>query len=644
MFFLQIHQEPEHPQPGRLRRTMLPANLFHAGGAAMADNLVGELRRSAVLMTYAPGAIADMRAGRGPVSGVTAGLEEWDRSAPLKGNLKYQKIIERRLCMKLGKKYFRLPPVLDKDAKLLDGTPDPAALVLRRFPEWLQCPECELLRPASKWSRDPGKAYRYCASCSAKIPGGEKVFAIPVRFATACASGHLDEFPWNWWLPHKPDCKNRDKLKLSSIGPGLGGLVLECPTCRQKRSLDGAFGEKALSGLNCRGSRPWLRTNDLSCQCSGDLGSFRVVQRGASNLYYPVMESALDIPPWTRTLERLLGDYWDTLLDIMDHEGRVQYIRSSQHLSRIIEREKISAKELATKFDEMVNGTDKINTDNLRIDEYQVFTGSMDEHDEEFEIHREIVPEVLRPYISKVMRVARLREVRVVRGFTRINPPFDPDGGQMAPISNGTLEWLPAIEVRGEGIFVQFNLDALRAWEVQPEVLERVGPSAASWRSEWQRHHSDDPIPFEATPRLLMIHAFAHALIRQLTLECGYSTASLRERLYISEDEIGMAGVLIYTSTSDSDGTLGGLQRRAQMDLLGSTVLGALRSAQWCSSDPLCIAGETSAPDSHSMAACHSCMLVPETSCELHNRFLDRALLTGSDGFSDIGFFTSLLE
>jgi len=597
-------------------------------------------------MTYAPGAIADMRSGKGPVSGVSAGLEEWDRSAPLVGNLKFQKIVERRLCKKLGKKYFRLPPVLDDGAKHLDGSPDESALVIRRFPVWLQCPECEVLRPASKWMHDPGRAYRYCASCSDRRPGGEKVFVIPVRFASACTMGHLDEFPWNFWLKHKSDCatKGRDKLKLSSVGPGLGGLVLECPSCKEKRSMDGAFGEKALSGLTCRGARPWLRSNDNSCSCSGDQGTYRAVQRGASNLYYPVMESALDIPPWTKHLQRTIADYWDILLDIEDYEGRVAYINRSQHLKRVLEREQISAEDLAKTFEEMVGDVEVMNVDDLRIDEYRVFIGPMDECDEEFEIHREQVPSELQPCISKVMRVARLREVRVVKGFTRINPPADPDGAQVAPISNGALEWLPAIEVRGEGVFIRFNIDALLKWEVQPEVVERVRPATESWRSDWQRRNSDKPVPFEATPRLLMLHAFSHALIRQLTLECGYSTASLRERLYVSEGPDGMAGVLIYTATSDSDGTLGGLQRRADKELLGPTVIGALRSAHWCSSDPLCISGETGAPDSHSVAACHSCMLVPETSCEHHNRFLDRALLNGMGDGAGVGFFESLLS
>ena len=611
----------------------------------MANNQTGELRRSSVLMTYAPGAIIDMRAGGGPVSGVSSGLEEWDKSAPLWGNLKYQKIIERRLCKKLDKKYFRLPPVLEKDAKLADKlTPDPASLVARRFPEWLQCPTCEFLRPASKWGKDPGQAYRYCPSCTATRPGAEKVFVIPVRFVVACTNGHLEDFPWNWWVNHKSECKSTDKLKLSSIAPGLSGLILECISCRQKRSMEGVFGGNALKSLSCRGSRPWLRSNDESCSCRGDDGNLRALQRGGSNLYYPVMESALDIPPWTRTLERILGDYWDTLLDIVDHEGRVAYIKSSQHLSRVISRENISADDLASKFNAMFKGAESLDTENLRLDEYQVFTGSLDENDEEFEIHREEVSISLLPYISKIMRVSRLREVRVVRGFTRISPPSDSEVSDFAPISNEELDWLPAVEVRGEGLFLAFNLENLVTWEKQHEVLNRVSAANESWKVEWLKRYPDKPLPHEATPRLLMLHAFAHAMIRQLTLECGYSTASLRERLYISEGLNGMAGILIYTATSDSDGTLGGLQRRARTDLLEITVLGALQSSQWCSSDPLCIGGETSAIDSHSVSSCHSCMLIPETSCEMHNRFIDRGLLVGDSGNNLYGFFSDLLD
>lgn len=611
----------------------------------MPDNLIGEIRRSAVVMSFAPGAIMDMRADGGPVSVVSAGLEEWDFSAPLTGNLKYQKIIERRLCKKLGKRYFRLPPVLEENAKIpFTDDPDPSALVARRFPEWLQCPKCEVLRPNSKWASEPGRAYRYCPSCTQAQPGGKKVFAVPVRFATACLKGHLDDFPWNFWVRHKPDCRNRDHLVLTSVGAGLAGLYVKCPKCGEGRSMDGAFRKSALSGLKCEGKRPWLRSNDSACDCTGDDGTYRVVQRGASNLYYPVLESALDIPPWTRKLERMLGDYWDYLAETPLREDRIRLFSTNTALEQLVDRENLKAETVVDAFEVMEKNLGETNPADIRPDEYRIFSSGLIEQDQEFEIYPEAVPEYLQSCFAKIVRVERLREVRVIRGFTRINPPFDPDGADIAPISVSPLDWLPAIEVRGEGIFLQLNLETLLAWENRPTIVQRCKDLDASWTVEWESRNPDKPKPYIASPRLLLIHTLAHVLIRQLTLECGYSSASLRERLYVSEGNDGMAGILIYTSTPDSDGTLGGLQRRAMPDLFGPTVTGAIRSSHWCSSDPLCINGEMAAPESHSNASCHSCTMVPETSCELHNRFLDRALLVGLDTTPEIGFMRILLN
>jgi hypothetical protein len=355
-----------------------------------------------------------------------------------------------------------------------------------------------------------------------------------------------------------------------------------------------------------------------------------------------VIESALDIPPWTRRLEHALGDYWDDLADALTTKDRVRLIEAVPSLSRVVKQLGMKPEEVAVRFEEMRDAIDQIDQADLRLDEYRVFTAGLDERDEEFECYREEVAASIRPYVSEVIRVARLREVRVVKGFTRINAPLDVDESQLSPLSSASLDWLPAIEVRGEGLFVCLESARLCEWEALQSVRDRITSAASSWEADWNRRNPDKPRPFDVTPRLLLIHALSHALIRQLTLECGYSSASLRERLYVSEGADGMAGVLIYTATPDSDGTLGGLQRRAMSDLLGPTFQAAIRSMQWCSSDPLCLAGELSSPESHSIAACHSCMLIPETSCELHNRFLDRALLVGMESDPAIGFFSSL--
>jgi hypothetical protein len=158
-------------------------------------------------------------------------------------------------------------------------------------------------------------------------------------------------------------------------------------------------------------------------------------------------------------------------------------------------------------------------------------------------------------------------------------------------------------------------------------------------KNDYESDHDNASPEQPLSAKRLMLHSFAHILIKQLTLDCGYSSASLRERLYIDDDTDGMCGVLIYTGTSDSDGTLGGLQSRAERKILENTILTALEAARWCSSDPLCISGDMAQSEALSIAACHSCLLLPETSCEFHNRYLDRALLVGTVEDSEIGFF-----
>ena len=144
---------------------------------------------------------------------------------------------------------------------------------------------------------------------------------------------------------------------------------------------------------------------------------------------------------------------------------------------------------------------------------------------------------------------------------------------------------------------------------------------------------------FNISARLLLLHSLSHALMKHLSLECGYETASIRERIYVKTSSLEMAGVLIYTSSSDSEGTLGGLARQSEPYLFEPIFIGALQSIGWCSSDPLCINGITSTSETYNLAACHSCMLVPETSCEMFNRFLDRMMLIGSNMDGVEGYF-----
>jgi hypothetical protein len=591
-------------------------------------------------MTFGPGAVVDFRADGAPVSAMAAGLEQWDLWFGPPGIRNPQTIHEPRLERKLGVKGFRLPPVVDEEYKDKDGRPDRRSLIAVRFPDWLQCPVCDRIAPSRRWGNFPGRAYRFCTSCTARSPGQRNLFVVPVRFIMACRLGHIDEFPWHFWVGHKPGCPQRGFLVLKSVRPGLAGLILSCPDCRAARSMDGIFGADTLKGLNCHGRRPWLLTSNEPCNEKS-----RALQRGASNLYFPVIDSALSIPPWSDALQDAIGIYWNDIVQTAP-EDRAQFIGMLARgaLRGALEELKITPEELADRIEERVALVAGEEILDIRKEEYRQFTSRMEVRpgdEREFEIRNVEVPDALVPFFSHIARVVRLREVRAIHGFTRINPPGEESGPEVSPISVTRLEWLPAIEVRGEGIFLSFNQEALSRWEQSEVTSSRAASIDSTWRMEWRERYGEKEPPQKITPRFLLVHTFAHALMRQLTLECGYSGAALRERLYVSDD--GMAGLLVYTATSDADGTLGGLQRQGEPQRILRSVVAAIQAMEWCSSDPLCIEGVLSAQDKHSIAACHACVLAPETACETFNRFLDRAALIGLPGAPGVGYFSSLI-
>ncbi|POF61627.1 DUF1998 domain-containing protein [Novacetimonas maltaceti] len=603
----------------------------------MARYELGEIRRSAAVTTFGPGAIVDFRAGDATISAVAAGLEQWDESFPPAGMLNEQAVREERLQKKLGVKGFRLPPVRDpnreKDAE--------RALPAIRFPQWLQCPKCDRIAKVDEWGDEAGRAGLYCQKCTSETPGRRKVYVVPVRFVLACESGHLDEFPWHWWVGHEEGCRNKRFLKLESRQAGLAGLILGCSECGAENSMDGIFSKETWKKFStCSGRRPWLAGAHQDCNHHP-----RATQRGASNLYFPVIESALSIPPWSDRLQEALGIYWDPIINIA--EGRAVFIASlASVLGPVLAELEMTPEELAAEVERRVMQEEHIDVDNLRGEEYRQFTGGtyVQGLDREFEIRPQKVPASIAHWFSRLVKVSRLREVRAMTGFTRIYP-LGEGATEKARISLSNLGWLPAIEVRGEGIFLEFNDEAISEWETRPEVMTRADHINRHIQADWNEAHSAGAAPPRViTPRFLLIHTFAHSLMRQLTLDCGYSSTALRERLYVSNDDGGMRGLLIYTATTDDDGTLGGLQRQGDPDRIERTIVSAIQSQAWCSSDPLCIEDMLAPEDGLSLAACHSCVLAPETSCEEFNRFLDRATLVGTPSASTVGYFRSMVE
>jgi hypothetical protein len=243
------------------------------------------------------------------------------------------------------------------------------------------------------------------------------------------------------------------------------------------------------------------------------------------------------------------------------------------------------------------------------------------------------LPVQLAGLIDRVVAVEKLKETRVFAGFSRLigRPP------QGAPHSSSMLwqkypqdytkRWLPASVVHGEGVFLRFSEKKLAAWEARPDVIKHIdvlqeNHDACVRRYRWEEQTIE--------PRFVLLHTFAHLLINRMVFECGYGSASLRERLYVSKESEPMAGILIYTAAGDSEGTMGGLVRLAEPEALGRIFLNAIDEADWCSADPVCREAAASGgqgPESLNLAACHSCALLPETSCESFNKYLDRTLV-----------------
>lgn len=244
--------------------------------------------------------------------------------------------------------------------------------------------------------------------------------------------------------------------------------------------------------------------------------------------------------------------------------------------------------------------------------------------------------------------VERLREVRALIGFTRIESPGDLADvedfprDRVAPLSRKAPQWVPASEVRGEGIFIRFSEDAVQAWELGDAVRGWESAIRAGHR-DWRQARGLDPLKGFPGMRYLLLHSFAHALMRQLVLECGYTAASISERIYAlppDADNGPMAGILIYTAAPDSEGTLGGLVSLGRPDILGRHIHDALEGVRLCASDPLCAEHHPvhQGTTLHG-AACHACLFVPETSCERGNKYLDRSLLIDTMAASGRAFF-----
>ncbi|MFV2116931.1 DrmB family protein [Streptomyces sp. Act-28] len=596
------------------------------------------VRQAQTVVPFGTGAVLDVQGE----SFVAAGIGDWPRA--------HQPVSSPRLAARLGVSGFRAAPPAPHDAW---DVPDAAGPPYIRFPAWLFCPACRRMTHWRVADERPGQPPR-CRSCSPQRQ------LTPMRFVQICPSGHLGDVDWWYWAhseltpEQREACTSREHLRFrfEERATGLEALSVACtaPGCpRPARDLLDVLGAKR---LRCTGRNPWQRRSEAVKDCPGPV---QIVQRTAGNLYYPVVHSALDIPETGASgtdgelAERVrLHEMWLALCKAPDGP-RAPLIRSMITEDTGADDallDALLAEETGVPADQPVERTHQVVYPDLSSDEWAAFTAPAPEPTRDFVI-REMglgledgldAPWAdLRDKVARVIVVDRLREVRAIQGFTRVTPT-----AKFVPVDTSRrARWLPAVEVFGEGVFLTLDERRLAEWERDRAVRARVRGLRDDLDRAFQKDRLEALTGPELLPRFVLLHTFAHLLIRQLSFESGYSTASLRERVYARSGGAPQAGVLVYTAAGDAEGTLGGLVRQGEPPRLAETLLRLTETAAWCSADPLCAEHTGQGYANLNRAACHACCLLPETSCETGNALLDRVLLVGGSGVP--GYFEDVI-
>lgn len=631
------------PKGGRSRRT--PGKPEDA--AYRAD---GTVRQSQAVTTYGPGSTFDLL----DHAVLVGGLDFWDWGKGPGRPVEKFSIFEPRLRDSLAARFqaqgrrlsetcaFMAPPAGDDRAPRKS-----VGIQVLEFPSWFVCQNqrCRALirRDALAQPRAGGRYFHQCTRDT-------KTLCVPVRFLGACRLGHIDEWPWIAFVhrqqPEGAGCPS-PQLRLDEDATGdFNAIIVSCTTCGARAPMSAAY----TPGLriDCRGERPWL-PRDETHTCDEEL---RLLVRTASNSYFSQVVSALSVPDPSAVLDEKVAEHWAILV-----------VASEQTMSAFRQVPTVRAA-LAGFSDEDVlaavarrkaGGTGSVEP--LRTTEFRQFIISEKETPGELPpegksfFAREV--ETLEPLpkgFGPLVLAAKLREVRAQIGFTRIEP-VTPDlqgefdlGVRSAQLGLLT-DWLPATEVRGEGVFIRLDEAAVCEWESRDAVIER-GKELLAGYGEWVESLLSGLTPAERDARrkaiapfpgvrFYLLHSLSHLLLSAISLECGYAASAIRERIYCAPANapLPMAAILLSTGTSGTEGTLGGLveQGRALREhLRHAHDLGSL-----CSNDPVCAAHSPRNDYAERWlegAACHGCLFIAECSCEWFNRYLDRALVVPTIG------------
>lgn len=615
------------------------------------NKVTHSVRAVQAVMQYGVGAMVDFS----DQTLVTAAPEAWGEK---------ERIYDDRLASALHVDFFE----------------SPVTIAYSRFPRWYFCPRCRRLQSLAQWEADYRRltnekvqqadphmiSHMQCPKCRQDL--------VVSRIVTICDNGHLNDFPWVEWVHAKciggakPICASPilEFKTGSSASEGLEGLIVNCtnPNCRASTSLKGAFDKDCFEKLDekensisfrCPGNHPF-RNSKETCNCYP-----HTVQRGASSVYFPLVYSSLVIPPYADKIGSRIENSqgFNKCVDRI-HDYEEDYDADEIH-EKIIKRIPKWSQEIGLEIGAPASDVEAIlkrkwlvedeakTTDitsyKYKLEEYHALNGTAPEPPDRLpgEFSREEMDGSLYgiPHVKSISLIDKIRVVNALVGFSRGKPINRIDDQGYVDIKEHDTRWYPAYEVRGEGIFIEFESKDINKWmEENPAIEERC----ALLRHNFANSYLGTNHAVDITPKMVMLHTLSHLLIAQLSFECGYNVASLSERLYCFDGDDSMAGILIYTASGDSEGTLGGLVRQGRPDTLPNIFRKALRQATTCSNDPVCIMSKGQGREALNLAACHSCALLPETSCEEKNAFLDRAMLVGTFKDRNVGFWTDYLS
>lgn len=641
---------------------------------------VGSARPSSLLYNYGPGSTVDLPS----FTVMPAGLDSWERvwrrraKTPAIHAPKLLDAVQKTVgpWVRELRPFPWAPSANPRDT-------DDLGVPARVFPQWMRCTGCDRLDLISNFEYVNTKPFRpdearfQHAGCRGRRgqPPRRSPVTVPARYLLACVNGHLDEFPYLWWVHQGSDCPEVEfpslRMQDRSVGKGATA-VISCSSCGQSRGMGEAQGEVGKSKLPmCRGRHPHLGRFDTS-GC-GNVAQLMVL--GASNQWFASTLSVVVMPQGTAdTLETRAAELRAVVADdLADYRGNLRFLRKlltkeaprlaalpDDELSLVLEMALQPApteEEMATRRAEFDPGTllipewnylqTELHADRQAADDFSglVLSRPFPNGDGE-----RIAPSLRSAGITRVLAIDKLRKANALIGFTRIDDAerAGDAGNRFAPLSRGRLSWAVGTEDNGEGVFIQLDETAVANWETQvSDSLVMHAHREAHTRNFFNRYSETaaaiTPKSRFRPPRYWLLHTLAHVLIREMVMHSGYSAASLSERIYAwagDHDQRPAAGLMIVTTASDSDGTLGGLVRLSGADRLQTIMERALTRAQRCSSDPVC-AGRTphDPEDFLHGAACHTCSFASETSCERANRFLDRRFLVPLPGFAELAFF-----